>query len=481
MKYGLLSAPEGKQIGTLERLFILKFFVHLYGRNQRFSSRENLGKRVGLSRQECSTAINSLAKNRVIKVDKQEGQLSFGIIWLNREVDFGAIAQAWSNCEHRHLIDQVLADDLEPIAKRKHQLTKTQKLLLIALLEHADSAGVARDLSNAELAKITGLNQRMVKNQLTRLLAYSYIRCYLPGGNNALLFGKYLSTYVVNLKHKAFGSIGYKGPDLIFPATYHLLLGEPGLSVVSSLRHLVMDLGSRVSRSKTEKTKERVLEEFRPIPINIDALNRPVPRKSWEHLQWRLLDLASYIVNRHWQTLNEASFPTAKDFGVYEPLDDAKEAIDPFIEQWYQVQRRRSGRKKTAENKPEDEVYDLFQENFALAATRGAVGLKHSLLRLVPELDPASDGIHIQILPSNDLSEYGRFAVDLTVPHDKIWQLSTVQGSAIGSHSIYRVNRSGIEEINTEGAMSELQATGLITPPLEDPKLPSPPSRKDQA
>ena len=73
------------------------------------------------------------------------------------------------------------------------------RLLLCALLCHADRHGIVQGLSITDLYKLTGLRSAPLKDRLQSFVNLELIRAWIPGVTSHALFGKAKSVYYLNL------------------------------------------------------------------------------------------------------------------------------------------------------------------------------------------------------------------------------------------------------------------------------------------
>ncbi|WP_417227118.1 hypothetical protein [Amphritea sp.] len=101
---------------------------------------------------------------------------------------------------HKSLIIEMFHSELNQYKKSDCQsLQISNKLLLAVMLAHADESGVVRTLGRSNLRKLTGMSDDLLKAQIGKLLDKGFIRSYVPGGTNSLLFGAGVGAYFLNL------------------------------------------------------------------------------------------------------------------------------------------------------------------------------------------------------------------------------------------------------------------------------------------
>lgn len=91
----------------------------------------------------------------------------------------------------------------------KGRLAASSRVLLAALLAHADYCGVVTGVSESRLREMTGLDVLSFKHHFKRLLNFGFVRSYVPGLSNAIFVGSKVSTtYYLNIGHSQFSGVG---------------------------------------------------------------------------------------------------------------------------------------------------------------------------------------------------------------------------------------------------------------------------------
>ena len=205
---------------------------------------------------------------------------------------------------HQNLIDQLLQPDRAPKLKEKqHPLKISNRLLLIALLQHASGTGVVSSFSKAELQKILGISSDRLKSQLMSLMKHGYIRSYTPGLNSKTLFGASKGIYYLNLMHPNFREQKAKGKLFIVPSEAGSSRKE--LVRLSDAIHMVFRKEEEWVEVKSREYKRRLLKYVtlsRDVQGGIEVF---FPRKHIEldvenYFQAKIDGYASYLLNHHW-------------------------------------------------------------------------------------------------------------------------------------------------------------------------------------
>ncbi|MDV8133804.1 hypothetical protein R4K19_22610 [Pseudomonas aeruginosa] len=90
----------------------------------------------------------------------------------------------------------------------KGRLAVPTRVLLAALLKHADQVGVVTGASEKQLRAMTGLDPLSLKHQVRRLVSLGFIRSYVPGVSNGIFVkAKVPSIYYLNLDHPQLGGV----------------------------------------------------------------------------------------------------------------------------------------------------------------------------------------------------------------------------------------------------------------------------------
>jgi hypothetical protein len=307
------SSPFGK--------FFLLVFAQNYGnRSPRIESTKAFSRYMGLPKVKLYETLRELRGEEILQVDRSsQGELP----WVQYQISAPDIAlKVRENLrQHKHstLITQLLRWGQDRLENRPHQLTIPQRILLIALLEHADQAGVVRKTGFGELSKQCGLTIRQVKNQIRLLTQYHYIRCSTTGGNNPRFIGRFDSTYLLNLRHPNYGNDIKSGDTVICrQAVPWPWANDENLNIASRLRHQLLQLWPRLAKH----------------------LQRKPTTASWQFLHWSIYDLASKSLTENWNELTESTYGAVTKqlatevqklcFPIPNPTDD--ELADAILE-----------------------------------------------------------------------------------------------------------------------------------------------------
>jgi predicted transcriptional regulator len=129
-------------------------------------------------------------------------------------------------------IKSLFSDNLHPPAH--HKLKADTKLLLIVLINNADTFGFVQSLENTILLKLTGMKRQALDGQIQKLIDFGYIRSKVSGINSKYLFGRMSSIYILNLQHVNFANCSeqtrkflyFKHPDSLLYKPRHKLIGN---------------------------------------------------------------------------------------------------------------------------------------------------------------------------------------------------------------------------------------------------------------
>lgn len=176
------------------------------------------------------------------------------------------------------------SDRTSPLGARG-QLSADNRLLLGALLAHADRFGVVKGVGSVELRRLTGLDPESLKYRLQRLVALGWIRRQVPGLSSSIFNGgKISSTYYLNLNHSGF--VVRRSTAVIV----HVARDRDGQRI---------DHGE-ILRRDVRASKVRHAENPIETPKAVIRFLAGQKIEVFEVLQHMLLGHASDLLSRHW-------------------------------------------------------------------------------------------------------------------------------------------------------------------------------------
>lgn len=425
------STPFGK--------FFLLVFVQCYGDcSPRMASAKELYGYLGLPKVKFYEAVRELQDKEILEVKRSSPR---ELPWVQYRISAPDIAAnvRTSLRQHRYsaLITQLLRWAQDRLESRPHQLTIPQRILMIALLEHAEQGGIVRQAGFAKLSELSGLSLRQTKNQIRLLIQYQYIRCSSPGGNNPKFIGRFNSTYLLNLRHPSYGSDIRPGSTVICrQAVPWPWPTDENLNIAERLRHQLRKLWPELTR----------------------YIRRAPPPASWKFLHWLIYDLASKSLTENWNGLTQRAFGATTE----QLADDVHELCFP--------------QPPLADGELEHAILDFCQlvatNIFVIAC--GAKEIMSACSFSARELKNQ----RYQILPPSFRHERNAgIAIEVFATH-------------LGSTSSYRTwkvwldvksRKPAAEEMESPNSLSpsELAKLGLATPPFKQPALYRVKPRKD--
>ncbi|MDR9829429.1 hypothetical protein RCJ22_27965 [Vibrio sp. FNV 38] len=185
------------------------------------------------------------------------------------------------------------------------------KLVFLALLHFSDDFGHVPELGRAKIADITGMNKERVKSHVERLSSLGLIHKVEPGGTIPQLMGNVSTQYYLNIWHSAFQQQvhGYR-------------FTQQNLIMAASLTDTVI---SFITDHKSEPhLLDYPLNAFyessliASVKVSIDACqvryfftgeNRKLLAN---HIELKVNDIASYLLNQHWNMIDGTSLISGK-------------------------------------------------------------------------------------------------------------------------------------------------------------------------
>lgn len=370
---------------------------------------------------------------------------------------------------HQNKIDELLTLNSRPVSKRPRQLTIPQRVLMIALLEEADAGGVIRNIGFSDLAQRTGLAIRQIKNQMAKLREFHYLRVSLPGGNTPGLVGRYNSVHALNLRHPDFNQRPPSGGIVIFRHSTPFIQNEALNYFHFQRRELLNNLSKQKRTSGIHNDQSDELLKLANQSRNLSIAS------PWIFLNWLCHDLASRALSELWKELSEL------------PFSELTTIIGGKIRgEWLSVYRRtieaddgsKTGRKKAVLSKePELSILALIEMSMSSAVRDIAIGIKKALIDSKVLLDHVHK-YHFQILPIPNKDEKGHFALVIVacneIPPNQKHGFTLALGFDPKQGEITIDSIPDIYSLKH----STLEMTGLASPPLSCPILPSLPKKR---
>lgn len=184
------------------------------------------------------------------------------------------------------------------------------RLLLCALLCHADRHGVVRKLSSIDLYRLTGLRSDALKNRLQSLVGLELIRAWIPGVTSQALFGKAKSVYYLNLQHPLFASL--------YPLAGIVIYGmldrfEEAVAVLDDLSSGKAGLKYKLSIGRKYggpcMQAQDLLPDLEPREAVASIGEQLESKRIVPALQARLECYASWLLSRYWCEITDQAFP----------------------------------------------------------------------------------------------------------------------------------------------------------------------------
>lgn len=142
-----------------------------------------------------------------------------------------------------------LSSNLRKGHVRKHQLTSTNRWLVMVLLAHSDRAGQVMGLSFSALEPLTGMGRSQLHSQLGKLKRLELLSHYQPGRMG--LGGKRTSLFKLNLSHSAFGRCDRLCVDLMISTPRRKGAPLPPMTVINGMAEALFVL-AMLERSSPE-------------------------------------------------------------------------------------------------------------------------------------------------------------------------------------------------------------------------------------
>lgn len=362
---------------------------------------------------------------------------------------------------HQRKVDQLLTWNSQSISQRPHQLTIPQRVLMIALLEVADAGGIIRNVGFSVLAQRTGLTIRQVKNQMSKLREFHYVRASLPGGRSGLT-GRYNSTHALNLRHPGFGRERVAGGVVIFRQAAFIIPDNQ-----FNYFHLKRtDLLERLSKRKHASYRQNdQSDELLRLASRTTNFRRP---SAWSFLSWICHDLASRALSELWNELSELSIDELNATIANKLRGEWLSAYRSIIE----VDDDKNPGQHRAElsEQPDLPLLPLIETSMSNAVRHIAFGVQKALkdFEVLPE---HAENYHFQILPTPHRGESGSFALEITSVDES--QLAQTDAFAVAVGFNPKLGKLTVDRIIDvyEQKPSTLETTGLATPPLMCPIL----------
>lgn len=459
---------------SFAKFFLLKFTA-CYGDQSRWVDQvTEFIDAVDLPKSRFYKVVNELRSAGILEVQKSK-PTEISRVRYQVKIKEPAIWKAVASKQlylHERKIQQLLVWHSLPITERPHQLTVPQRILLIALLEEADSGGIIRNIGFSNLAQRTGLTIRQVKNQMSKLREFHYARVSLPGGNRTGITGRYNSVHALNLRHPSFGQQNASGGIVIFRQSAPLIDDEY-LNFFYFQRRELLDYFSKrkhASSGQIDQTDE-LLKLANPAG-NLKASS------TWIFLNWLCHDLASRTLSELWSELSELALGELHTIIGSKIRGEWLSAYRALIEE---DDDENPGQKKAVlSNQPDLSLLPLIEMSMCTAVRGIALGVKNALKDLKALPDQAQN-YHFQILPIPHRAEHGHFALEITATDEN--QLTQTNAFALALDFNPKQGKVTVDTITDVYALkhSTLETTGLATPPLTCPILSKSPKRKSDS
>lgn len=296
MNHQAISALSQKFKGSPEtKFFILKFLTACPDGSGRLYDLSQFSRYLGFTKPVVTRCLTELIELGWLVEERQHaGQRPFQMLASSSALQKRLLQNPGAKVLHHHQhIEQLLRWGEESLQERQHQLTINKRLVLMLLLAHADEFGIVRGLSATEISQCTGLKVSQVRNSIKLLTRHHYIAFSVPGGNFPRSMGKTTSTHVLNLRHSSFGHELLPGFTCLvsFHGSYGYSRHEAA-KLCSALAHL---------RDQTRRagTPERLPAKVQENPFYpfIEHGGLKITSRFESRMQWELQDIASIALN----------------------------------------------------------------------------------------------------------------------------------------------------------------------------------------
>jgi DNA-binding transcriptional ArsR family regulator len=363
---------------------------------------------------------------------------------------------------HQHKVNGLLTRNSHSTSKLPHQLTIPQRILMIALLEEADAGGIIRNVGFSDLAQRTGLTIRQVKNQMSKLREFHYVRVSLRGGNTTGLTGRYNSVHALNLRHPNFDQQSASGGIVIFGQSVPSIPDEYLNYFHFQHRELRKGLSKQRRTSHVQIDQRDELLKLASRAGNLQAAS------TWIFLNWLCHDLASRTLSELWKELSELTVAELSTIIGDKIRGEWLSAYRAIIEV---DDDKKPGQKKAVRSKqPELAILPLIEMSMSTAVRDIARGIKKALMDSEALPDHAQN-YHFQILPIPHKGEKGHFALEITEGSETRSSQKNEFVLALGFDP--KQGKITVNSISDVYALKHnaLEMTGLASPPLSCPML----------
>ena len=117
--------------------------------------------------------------------------------------------------------------------RRKEQLTRANRWVLMVLLARSEVPGILADMGLITLQRLTGMSSSQLAGQLKKLKTLGVIAYHQPGQAGKLLGKRMTSIYLINLAHPLLEKRESNAVSLYFPT--------PSMNVATELNHGLID------------------------------------------------------------------------------------------------------------------------------------------------------------------------------------------------------------------------------------------------
>ncbi|RUR34071.1 hypothetical protein ELY33_02300 [Vreelandella andesensis] len=163
--------------------------------------------------------------------------------------------------------------------RRKEQLTRANRWVLMVLLARSEVLGILTDMGLITLQRLTGMSSSQLAGQLKKLKTLGVIAHHQPGQAGKLLGKRMTSIYVLGLSHPLLGKPESNSVKLIFPTP------PPSKNAATELNHGLID--ALMAYGVSLKYEEILIEK-------LNKLNAAIAGTKWSDQ----VDMPAYISNR---------------------------------------------------------------------------------------------------------------------------------------------------------------------------------------
>lgn len=330
---------SSKQNGCLplspKAKYVLARFALCFQEGTCRHERGELAALLGISKERLSDALHELVERGLLLSHPQRGRRGRPNNHYSLTQETWQLLQSAQSSDmvagdfHWGIIEKVMtaapATEANAAQGGGESLPLESRLLLCALLCHADRHGVVQGLSITDLYRLTGLRSAPLKDRLQSFVNLELIRAWIPGVTSHALFGKAKSVYYLNLQHPIFGSC--------YPLAGIMIFGWVQKFEAADRLHewLVKGWKDLARRKPPEDDGKRerslqghVYEEAARVAA---AASQPESPRIIPALQVRLEIYASWLLSRYWGALEadrDLSCPLALEAIIRQDFVDVR-------------------------------------------------------------------------------------------------------------------------------------------------------------